>query len=160
MVDLIEPHQLLMGDFSCEIWDCDSQSSVAATTQSFVKACDKDGSKLAGIQLAGKKVSSVHCYLTEGEGYSGETTARRFKVTDKHGLSRHAYNLQLELDLAGDVLRLGLGESELPGRACSDAHGDETVDQAAPQEQVSTEDLIVDLASLLKKRSKNAIIED
>ncbi|MBE9537698.1 MAG: hypothetical protein IMF06_01380 [Proteobacteria bacterium] len=160
MVDLIEPHQLLMGDFSCEIWDGDSQSSVTATTQSFVEACDKEGGHLAGIQLAGKKISSTHCYLTEGEGYSGETTARRFKVTDKHGLSRHAFNLQLELDVGGDVLSLGLGDNELPGRACSTAQSDETADQTAPREQVSTEDLIVDLASLLKKRSKNVIIED
>ena len=67
-------------------------------------------------------------------------------MTDKHGLSRHAFNLQLELDVGGDVLSLGLGDNELPGRACSTAQSDETADQTAPREQVSTEDLIVDLA--------------
>jgi len=57
MVDLIEPHQLLMGDFVCDIWDHDAQSKVAATTQSFVQACDQDGGNLAGIQLSGKLIS-------------------------------------------------------------------------------------------------------
>jgi len=110
--------------------------------------------------LSGKLISSVHCYLTQGEGYSGETTARRFKVTDKHGLSRHAYNLQLELDLEGDVLRLGLDEDALPGRAEASPEQEEPPQQAAVEEPASTEDLIVDLAAVLKKRAKNAIIED
>jgi len=160
MVDLIEPHQLLMGDFNCEIWDHESQASVLATTQSFVQACDRDGGNLAGIQLAGKLISSVHCYLTEGEGYSGESTARRFKVTDKHGLSRHVYNLQLEVDLEGDVLCLGLDESDLPGRPTAVPETEEASSQADTDKPVSTEDLIVDLATMLKKRSKNAITED
>ena len=160
MVDLIEPHQLLMGDFVCEIWDHDSQSKVAATTQTFVQACHEDGGNLAGIQLSGKLISSVQCHLTQGEGYSGETTARRFKVTDKHGLSRHAYNLQLELDLEGDVLRLGLDEEALPGRAEASPEPKQAPQQAAIEEPASTEDLIVDLAAVLKKRAKNAIIED
>ncbi len=160
MVDLIEPNQLLMGDFVCETWDHNSQSKIATTTQSFVQACDAECGNLAGIQLSGKLVSSVHCYLTEGAAYSGETTAKRFKVTDKHGLSRHAYNLQLELDLEGDILSLGLGESELPGRGEAKAHTEEASTATEHEKSASTEDRIVDLAAVLKKRSKNSMIED
>lgn len=158
MIDQNEPNQLLMGDFKRRIWDHDSQSEISATTQEFVQACHKDGGHLAGIQLSGKLISSVRCYLTEGESTSGEVAVRRFKVTDKHGLSRHAYNLQLELDLEGDVLKLGLDASELPGPPV--AVPEKVVAKKVPESPVSTEDLIDDLSTLLKKRSRNAITED
>ena len=160
MVDLIEPHQLLMGDFNCQIWDHDTQSAVAATTQEFVQACDQEGGNLAGIQLSGKLISSVRCFLTQGLSPSGEAAARRFKVVDKHGLSRHAYNLQLELELEGETLALGLSEEQLPGRVAVTSVADEPPVEAGSQAAPSTEELIDDLSTLLKKRSKNAIMED
>ena len=160
MVDLIEPHQLLMGEFTCELWDHESQSSVTGNTQSFVQACNEEGGNLAGIQLSGRLISAVHCYLTQGEGYSGEVTARRFKVTDKHGLSRHAFNLQLEFDLEGELLKLGLSEGDLPGAVAAATKGEKSLEEVEVNEPVSTEALIVDLAALLKKRSKNVIVED
>lgn len=160
MIDLIEPNQLFMGDFNCEIWDHDSHTKVAATTNTFVQACDREGGNLAGIQLSGKLISAVRCFLTEGVSQTGESAPRRFKVVDKHGLSRHAYNLQVELDMEGELLALGLHENQLPGRAPASPMDEEPTTLAERQPAPSTEELIDDLSTLLKKRSKNAMVED
>jgi len=158
MVDLIQPHQLLVGDFSCEIHDPDSNATVIATAPEFVDACQRECANVTGIKLSNKAISSLRCYLTEGASSSNQTLPRRFKVTDKHGLSRHAYNLQLEIELEDDLLQLGLDASHLPGRSSPEHEAPSA--QADPQPDLSTEERIYDLSSLLKKRPKNVMTED
>ena len=107
------------------------------------------------------------CYLTGTQGGSGDTGPRRFRITDKHGLTRHAYNLQVDIDLDGQSLSLGLGDSQLPGRA---AVAEETAgdvlkpsgqpDQAADDAAQTAEELFDDLASMLRRRADKTIVED
>ncbi len=155
MVDLIQPHQLLVGDFSCEISEDDSQSARPATSPQFVEACNREGGTLAGIQLSGKTITSLRCFLTPGLSSSDEAKPRRFKVTDKHGLSRYAYNLQLEVDLQGELLQLGLDTGQLPGRSAP------KLEQGALADALSAKEVINDLSTLLRKRvSTTAITEE
>jgi len=158
MVDLIKPHQVLMGDFECSIWDPQSKAEVPATTQSFVEICDKRGGNLAGIQFAGQQISTIRCFLTKS-GDAQDGSPLRFKVVDKHGLSRHAFNLQFEVHMDREILRLGLDKEKLPGPAAKLVSEPRAI-QSRPKAAPSPEEMIDDLAALFKKRSTNSIAED
>jgi hypothetical protein len=99
----------------------------------------------------------MSCHLTDNVEVDGRGTPRRFRIVDKHGLSRHAYNLQIEINLEGRSLSLGLDETQLPGRAAAQSQDSGA---ARPAGAPSAEELFDDLASMLKKRSAKTITED
>jgi hypothetical protein len=158
MVDMILPHQLMVGDFICQIPQRRSGVDIMASTVEFVEACGEESSSLAGIQLSRKTLSSIRCFLTEGVSPSGEKLPRRFKVTDKHGLSRYGFNLQVEIDFQGAVLKLGLNEGQLPSQTGDDISALFTSRDITPTH--STESQIDDLSKLLKKGPKKIVIEE
>ncbi len=100
----------------------------------------------------------MRCYLTDESGYEGKPVPRRFTVTDKHGLSRQAYNLQLEIDMEDETLALGLSGEKLPESSSYAKHTDATVLES--RKPTSAADLIDDLSSVLKKRPLKASVED
>jgi hypothetical protein len=166
MVDLAQAHQVLIGDFHCESpsWKpvADTQASARAapmvSTPAFISACNRGLPALQGTQLSGKAISALSCHLTEGTDQQDKSGPRRFRIVDKHGLSRHAYNLQIAIELEGQNLSLGLDDSRLPhrGAGLADGTGPDSRPGAAP----STEELFDDLAVLLKKRSTKKMTED
>jgi hypothetical protein len=158
MVDMIMPHQLMVGDFICQIPQTRSGVDIMASTVEFIEACGEEGSSLVGIQLSRKTLSSIRCFLSEGASPSGEKLPRRFKVTDKHGLSRYCFNLQVEIDFQGAVLKLGLNESQLPSKTDDDTSAHFTSNDTTPAH--STESQIDDLSKLLKKSPKKIMIEE
>ena len=166
MVDLASPHQILIGDFHCEspswkpVADAQGAERVApmVATSTFVSSCNRGLSALQGTQLSGKSVNSLSCHLTESTDQGEKSAPRRFRIVDKHGLSRHAYNLQIGIELEGQSISLGLDESQLPCRAASASTA--YVGKRQPGKAPSTEELFDDLASLLKKRNSKAMTED
>lgn len=161
MLDAAQPNQILIGEFHCEParWRSSTVKSITAVSAvTFVNACSRMLPSLSGILLSGKSIDAISCSLTEGVEPEGEPRPRRLRVVDKHGLSRCAYNLQIEIDLAGRDLSLGLGQEELPARSAEELE-DNSSDQpveAAP----SAEALFDDLAGLLKKNPSKTILED
>jgi len=159
MVGLAQSEQILIGDFATHIGE-GALSSAKVSTPAFVAACHRRLSSLSGIQLAGKTISSIGCRLSEHEDDNGESIPRRFRITDKHGLSRYAFNLELTVDTGEETTRLGLDEARLPGHApaSDEVPADSTAplppcpepDHPAPP--ASAEELFDDLAGLLKKR--------
>jgi len=166
MVDLAQPHQVLIGDFHCEsptwkpVSDSKNSSRVApmVSAPAYVGSCNRSLPALHGTQLSGKAINSLACHLTEGADQAEKSSPRRFRIVDKHGLSRHAYNLQISIELEGQSLALGLDDSQLPHRSAHSASGEAAVsgDRSAP----SPDELFDDLAGLLKKRSNKAMTED
>tara|TARA_R110001592_G_scaffold363323_1_gene683968 strand:+ start:64542 stop:65882 length:1341 start_codon:yes stop_codon:yes gene_type:complete len=166
MVDLALPHQVLIGDFHCESpsWkpaaDSQNSSRVApmVSAPAYVGSCSRSLPVLHGIQLSGKPINSMACHLTEGAEQGDKSGPRRFRIVDKHGLSRHAYNLQISIELEGQSLALGLDDSQLPHRSAHGSSGEATLSSGgvAP----SPDELIGDLAVLLKKRSNKTMTED
>jgi len=152
MVDLAQAHQVLVGEFHCEQagWGGAVRTLSAVSTHSFVNACNRALGPVAGIQLSAKPIRAMSCQLTEAVDQDGQTRPRRFRIVDKHGLSHYAYNLQIEIDLAGERLALGLDATHLPGR------GPTTTATAAP----TAEALVEDLSALLKRHGTRAITED
>ena len=162
MVDLAQANQILIGDFHSEqaAWgtaDITSITAVPATL--FVNTCNRDLSAVCGTQLSGKTIDAISCGLTESVEEDGKSRPRRFRIVDKHGLSRHAYNLQMEIDLEGRGLSLGLDENHLPGRGAP-ARQETSPAPAQSAGAPSAEELFDDLASMLKKRSAKTITED
>jgi hypothetical protein len=153
MVDLAQAHQILIGDFSCE--NPGESSGIAGHTLSapaFVSICNRDLAALEATQLSGKSIGSMICHLSDS---SDKTGPRRFRIVDKHGLSRHAYNLEIDIELDKQKLWLGLDDSKLPHKAHElDKPG------PGPGPAPSADTLIDDLASMLKKRRAKAMTED
>lgn len=161
MVDLAQAHQILIGDFHCEQagWgSSDIKSITAASTPSFIGACNRELAAVRGSQLSGKTIDTMSCHLTESVEQDDKSRPRRFRIVDKHGISRYAYNLQIEIGLEGKTLDLGLDESRLPGRGAHPAESQAAA--AVPGDAPSAEELFDDLASMLQKRSTKTIMED
>ena len=161
MLDLAQANQVFIGEFHCEQsgWGSDAVKSITAVSAtSFVNAGNRVLPSLHGIPLSGKNIDAISCWLTEGVEPDGQSRPRRFRIVDKHGLSRFAYNLQIDIDLEGRHLSLGLGEDQLPGRSSATTSQDSAVSPSAAAP--TAEALFDDLASMLKKRSVKTITED
>ncbi len=166
MVDLAQAHQILIGDFHCESpsWKPVTQTQATGrvapmiSAPAFVSTCNRGLPALQGTQLSGKAVNTLACHLTEGLDQAEKSIPRRFRIVDKHGLSRNAYNLQITIELEGQHLSLGLDDSQLPHRSANPSVGEG--DNRQPGAAPSTEELFDDLASLLKKRSTKVMTAD
>lgn len=159
MLDLAQANQILVGDFHCEQAGFGSETVKPITSvsaSSFVAACNRALDIMTGVPLAGATVGGMRCFLTESVERDGQVRPRRFRIIDKHNRQRYVYNLQIDIDLAGDDVALGLGEESLPARPSSIGR-DQAPSSAAPP---TTEELIDDLAGMLKKRSGQIITED
>jgi hypothetical protein len=159
MVDLAGADQILVGDFQCESGGSQLPGPALATP-AFIRGCNRGLSAVQGIQLSGKTIDALSCRLTESIEPDGKTSPRRFRIVDKHGLSRHAYNLQLEIDLAGRDLFLGLGGDQLFFHASPASADSAPLQPPAARPAASAQEVIDDLANMLKKRSAGTITED
>ena len=153
MVDLAQAGQILVGDFRCGAGGAGAGGGLQLGTAAFISSCNRDLEAMRGTQLSGKTVEALACRLTASGEADGKAEPRRFRIVDKHGLSRHASNLEILMDLEGQQLDLGLAGQQLPGPGS--ASGD-TERKPAP----SADELMSDLASMLKKRGARALTED
>lgn len=162
MVDLAVAGQILIGEFQA-VRGQETHSNGTVTTPVFVAACDRGLSAIKGTLLSSKAIDAISCYLTEAVNESDHSVPRRFRIVDKHGLSRFAYNMQLDVEYAGHHLVLGLGNEQLPGRASQDdiLSQDEGLSAAASARPAATaEDAFESLASLLQQRNTKSIVEE
>lgn len=115
MVDLAWPGQIFVGNFQTHM---PGPIGELVYSPAFVREVDASLARLRGVQLAGRVVESFHCRLTGSADPGDRRAAQRFLITDKHGLSRHAYNLEVSIDLqGGSPLRLGLDRESLDSTA-------------------------------------------
>jgi hypothetical protein len=158
MVDLAQAGQILVGDFQCPPMGDAVATGRTIATPAFISGCNRELSAMRGTQLSGKPIGGISCHLSRSDEQDGRSGPRRFRIVDKHGLSRHAYNLEVALELEGRQLSLGLDATKLPTRAQVPASPESAPAQsrAAP----STDELIDDLAGMLKRRSAKSIVED
>jgi len=111
MVDIAHAGQIFLGDFKTTVPTSlrDSAFLVEADTQHFVERAAKHLENLQGLELSGERIQALHCQLTGETGVSAGQQPRRFRITDKHGLSRHAYNLRINIHTSGGRRPLILG---------------------------------------------------
>ncbi|HEY7776488.1 MAG TPA: hypothetical protein VIC02_08095 [Kineobactrum sp.] len=118
MLDLAMPGQILIGHFECRLPAAaegmpELPGLVLAPV--FISHCGHTLATLSGVQLAGKSIARISCQLTGARDPADRRAARRFIIIDKHGLSRHAYNLETGIELDDTTLALGLDATALPG---------------------------------------------
>lgn len=161
MLDLAQASQILIGEFHCDqvARELDTVKSISAVSAvAFVNACNRVLPALQGIPLSGKNIDAISCRLTESVESDGESRPRRFRIVDKHGLSRYVYNLQIAIDLEGRKLSLGLDQTTLPCRTATKA--EDKRPGLPPDAAPTAKELFDDLAGLLKKNAARTITED
>ncbi len=116
MIEQCQPHQILIRDFEVHVSAVDGQHvGQHLDTMGFIKGVQQAEHQLRGVVLSGHEIESVHCHLT-GTEPTGTDIARKFRIADKHGLTRDAYNIKVDISLAGDApISLGLAPAELAG---------------------------------------------
>jgi len=99
MVDIAHPGQIFIGDFKTAVPTSAREGAflVDVDTQHFVERIDRHLENLHGLELSGERIEDLHCQLTGETGVSAGQSVRRFRITDKHGRSRHAYNLRINI---------------------------------------------------------------
>ncbi len=117
MIEAAMPGQILVGEFMADlpelgIGEEEAQLDLDAVT--FLQRAQGNLSKLSGLELSGEKVTAIKCYLTGERQENGEFSIRRLRITDKHGLSRTAYNAKVNIyrELADPIL-LGIEDKKL-----------------------------------------------
>lgn len=131
MVDLAQPGQVFVGDFEVELpapGAEDASELVKLNTLAFLDRCNSDMERLHGVKIAGQEVKHLECRASRASDSDGHV--RRFRLTDKHGLTRSAYNLEVEIKTGGGSWALGLGADALS--AC--VGDDDIVDAEALQQ--------------------------
>lgn len=109
IVDLARPHQILLGDFNCTVSEDEATpGEPLVATPDFVDDCNRGLTVISGVPLSGKTIRSMACRLSESVLETGESIPNRLQIKDKHGLVRDAFNLCIDVDLDGELLRFGL----------------------------------------------------
>lgn len=141
MVDIAHPGQIFIGDFNTIIPTSLRETAfpIEADAPQFVERVAKHLENLHGLELSGECIEALHCQLTGETGVSAGQQVRRFRITDKHGLTRHAYNLRINIRTGNGrrPLLLGIQGYYLPkpdarrgGRRAAEAEA-----QASPRRQ-------------------------
>ena len=117
MIDAALPGQILVGDFVAELSTeyvdpAQTQANLDAVT--FLQRAQGNLSKLSGLEFSGERVTAIKCYLTGEDLGDGQFNIRKLHITDKHGLSRVAYNAKVNIyrETAQPIL-LGIEDKKL-----------------------------------------------
>lgn len=112
-----QPGQIMIGDFQTRVPTSMRESAYLIEVDSvrFVERARKLVEALRGVELSGEEVDSIHCFLTGEPGSCGGETVRRYRIVDKHGRARVAYNLRVNIHIKNrSPLLLGSQEGTLP----------------------------------------------
>ncbi len=157
MIEYAKDNQILLGDFDCDLPGDEAPEPVGlqASSPSFVRYCQTLLASMRGMKLSNREVTEIGCALTQIQDLDGAMIPWRFSITDKHGLTRHAYNLQMSIDLKETHLTLGLDEHQASVRKRgSDANENKVVQRDVSEVLASHEadELFDDLAKRLEER--------
>ena len=116
MLESAQPGQVYIGDFHVKVPTSYREGAylLDVDTIQFVERAKKLND-LRGVEIADEKTEAILSYLTGETGSSGGESIRKFRITDKHGRSRHAYNLRINIYRHGqEPIILGMQDSYLP----------------------------------------------
>lgn len=97
LIDRAVAGQVILGDFQVPMPDEQTDKSVRVDPEIFIERTQQTLSSLEGLVLSGEPVDAIKCYLTGSKGSEGKYSITRYLVTDKHGLTRHAYNAKINI---------------------------------------------------------------
>ncbi|MCD6074297.1 MAG: hypothetical protein K0Q70_1180 [Rhodospirillales bacterium] len=97
LIDRAVAGQVILGDFRVPMPDEQTQKSIRVDAESFIERTQQTLSSLEGLVLSGEPVDAIKCYLTGSKGTDGRYSITKYLVTDKHGLTRYAYNAKINI---------------------------------------------------------------
>ncbi len=123
MIEHSRPNQVLVGDFNIQMTNRKTGEKEWIDSAELIYRAQESGRKLAGVILSDDEVEAIRFYLTGVKQDDGTFGISRYRVTDKHGLSRNVFNAKINIHRKhGSPLFLGIQESELSDFA--DVEGD------------------------------------
>lgn len=118
MIEAALPGQILVGDFLTDVLTgpTDPEATQAnLDAVSFLQRAQGNLSKLSGMEISGERVTAIKCYLTGEDMGDGQFNIRRLTITDKHGLTRIAYNAKVNIYReSAEPILLGIEDRKLP----------------------------------------------
>lgn len=117
MLDQAQPGQVFIGEMDTWLPTSGREGAylVAVDSQNFVDRISRRFDSLSGLEISGEHLEFIHCYLTGETGACAGQSVRRFRITDKHGLSRNVYNLRINIRTSsGRSLILGTAGGHSP----------------------------------------------
>ena len=114
MIENAMPGQILIGDFHVPIRSETDDAFTTVDTVQFIERAQKNLSSLEGLYLSGESIVSLKSYLTGEIDANDRFNIKKYEITDKHGLTRNAFNAKLNIYRRGaDPIFLGLQNSDL-----------------------------------------------
>ena len=114
MIEHTLPRQILVGDFSVPMPNPDTGELERIDSIEFIRRTRDNLTRLSGLILAGDTVDSIKCYLTGSPCRDGGFSIKKYKVSDKHGLSRYVYNAKVNIHRqSAETLFLGIQDSDI-----------------------------------------------
>lgn len=114
MIENAKPGQILIGDFLVPIRRETDDALATVDTIQFIERAQNNLSNLEGLELSGEGIDSLKSYLTGELDADGHFNVKKYEITDKHGLTRNAFNAKLNIYRRGtDPIFLGLQNSDL-----------------------------------------------
>jgi len=118
LIEAARPGQILIGNFRTEFLDPNDENvePMNLGAPRFIHRLQGSLSDLHGVRLSGQEIESIRCYLSGSRVDGDQYDITRLKLTDKHGISRIAYNAKINIyRRRGDPIYLGLQHAELMG---------------------------------------------
>lgn len=91
--------QVFVGDFNTQLPTSSREGAymVDVDTVQFVERVSRKLNDFTGVEFGGEKTQEILVYVTGETGSSGGETPKRYLLSDKHGKTRYAYNLRLNI---------------------------------------------------------------
>jgi hypothetical protein len=114
MIEHAKPGQILIGDFLVPFRSRANDTDTTIDTVQFIERAQKKLSSLEGLNLSGEGIDSLNSYLTGEPDADGHFSIKKYTITDKHGLTRNAFNAKLNIyRQEAEPIFLGLQNSDL-----------------------------------------------
>lgn len=97
MIEKARPGQVLVGDFEIPIVDSETGQMRKIDTIGFIERTQSTLDHLKGVVMSGDNVESIKCYLTGDRAEDGSFRIKKYRITDKHGFTRNAYNAKINI---------------------------------------------------------------
>ena len=122
--------KIVVGDFLADMPGPDTAGTRELSSIEFIDKAYQSLSNLQGLVLSDDEINSIQCYLTGQRNTDGGFSIKRYFLHDKHGLTRHIYNAEVNIyrQQAGPIY-LGVQDKEM--QTLENDHTGETVSPAA-----------------------------
>ena len=97
MIEKALPGQILIGDFNVELHDSKTGQGTRYGSLDFVEKTAVTLDDLQGLEVAQDTIEKIRCYLTGENDASGGFRANQYRIKDKHGMTRLAYNAKINI---------------------------------------------------------------